>query len=735
MSYCHWLCLSVLATLVLYQSNVPASEERPQASSDSLCQNPGVLLYQAYDVESRTPFQLTYSPEDNLLCWRSLVQKNIQDASQKERPISRAIVMPASFYAVDAGIAIGEKMIVLAGRTYDNSGILHALNTQGKTLWAYPSREAGESDTLRFYDLAISADNTRLFAAGSQDNKSILLILDLVDETDVSHAEAVTFYPHENLWESSYRQIISSSKNAVIVARYPNNPSQQATLDQWLYLHNRWDYVAGFCQGCSHSQVRAVALKMEASGQRFFYIASTLNQLNIFSVSTASGDILDTVSLETDSASSLNWNTTTRIDTPALLSASVSVSTSNSTHSNHQTIKDRLQCIASEFNSRPNLVTVNRGCLLGISSQLSRDAPLIINLCSRTEVAAEKQPPHAEEHTTALFPFWPVINSILVGTGGLGLAVLCIKGVKAMGYFKRPAKNTAPLQQLRKHRLDYLSRNWPAPRPPLHPDNPAGSSSASSEILLPDISVPSQQQAMGWNEKERAESLVILKQALSSARQSQNRKNIMPLDTSTAPITRSQLAEALAKVMIQQRKKNVFSSNQTILATIPDTLTLIPMPPDQFCFYHAIGHSTNTHGIALFQTITTVAQNVLQDSPELADFLNSFAGGEGALDEMAAMGHVNAINEQVWGHVDLLPFICWYLELTVVVVTPGTWQSEAGALLFMPNGQWEMINGNESSILSNLDELHTIYPGLLIMQHDGHSHWDVLKRQPPAGSE
>jgi hypothetical protein len=743
MSYCYWLCLSILAIQTLYPNSTPASEEQPHTTPGSLCQNPGILLHQAYDVDNRTPFQLTYSPEDNVLCWRLLVQRTIQKADQEARPIRRTIALPASLYAIDAGIATGENLIVLAGRTQDNSSTVHALDTQGKTLWAYPSRRAGESDTLRFHDLEISTDNTRLFAAGSRNNTSILLILDLMSKTEVSHGEEVTFYPHEELWGSSYRQVISSSNNSAIVVRYPNNPSQQVTLERWLYCHNRWNYITGFCQGCSHNQVRAVALKMDLSGQQFFYIASTLNQLHFLSFSTATGDILDTVSLKTDSTSSLHWNTTTRINTPALLSASASITTSNS-HSTHPTLKDRLRRIASELTFNPNLAIVNRGCLLGISSQTSHDTPLVINLCSRTEVVPEQQTTRPKEPGTSLLSFWPIVNSILAGTGVLSLVALCLKGVKAMDDFKRPATNTDPLQQLRKHRLDYLSKNRPAPRRPLHSDNPAGFSSAPSEILLPDISAPSQQQTMNWNEKallkkEWAESLIILKQALNSARQSQNRKNTLPLDTPTAPITRSQLAVALAKVMIQPREKAVFTQHptipETIQETIPDTLTLIPMPPDQFCFYHAIGHSSNTHGIELFQAITTVAQNALQDSPELADFLNSFAGGEGAIDEMAAMGHVNTASEQIWGHVDLLPFICWYLELTVVVVTPGTWQSEAGALLFMPNGQWEMINGNKSSILAKLDELHRVYPSLLIMQHDGHSHWDVLKRQPPASSE
>ena len=74
----------------------------------------------------------------------------------------------------------------------------------------------------------------------------------------------------------------------------------------------------------------------------------------------------------------------------------------------------------------------------------------------------------------------------------------------------------------------------------------------------------------------------------------------------------------------------------------------------------------------------------------------------------------------------MLPFICWLLGLRVVVVTPATWDNDTGGLFFMPDGQWEMLEGNGESILSQLRELKSMWSDLLIIQHNGRNHWDVL---------
>ena len=191
------------------------------------------------------------------------------------------------------------------------------------------------------------------------------------------------------------------------------------------------------------------------------------------------------------------------------------------------------------------------------------------------------------------------------------------------------------------------------------------------------------------------------------------------------------LTQALIKLLFQHRERIILDRQ----AILPDQFFLVPMPPDQYCFYHALGQTIELDGLSFFQAIINTAQSLLQDSPELTAIINNFSSGEGAVEEIATMSHIQEVNQgqvsqQVWGHIGLLPFLCWYLELSVVVVTPGTWTHGAGALYFMPDGEWELLGGNAEHIAETLVSLHQDNPELLIMQHNGVDHWDVLAVNP-----
>ncbi len=155
------------------------------------------------------------------------------------------------------------------------------------------------------------------------------------------------------------------------------------------------------------------------------------------------------------------------------------------------------------------------------------------------------------------------------------------------------------------------------------------------------------------------------------------------------------------------------------------------MPADNYCFYHAIGSALSKDGPSIFKDLITLSQSVLDFYPEVALILNSvMATAGGSPEEMAAMAYVEYGDRQMWGHTGLLPLICWWYNLTVVLVTPESWEGH-GALLFNPDGTWKLINpeSSQESLIEatkNLLQPSPLQHSRVLIIENHINHWDVL---------
>lgn len=706
-----------------------------------------VLLHHGYDHSRQSPMSLSLAPDNRRLYWRQAGQKKQEDSG---------IPLPEDFTQVNAGIATGHEQLVLTGITKGGNGFVAALNLSGQLMWRYPSPQDQGIHHFRFYDLALSGSKHRLFAAGVRNRQGVLLVVDFSDDGLVGQALTLSLSPSPELEQGSnpgaYRQVIAVSENAAIAIHHSNSSLPTIRLDKWFLADHQWQYQAAFCPMCSTALASSAALKINAPGESFFYISASETDLNVFLVNASSGDLLDAMSLRTEDIGTLSWNATSTVETPAFLSARTAAHQRKSQRESQEEgnlptvgeqYREALTGIARDLSKAPRLVIMSRGALLGISGQNTRHAPLVINL--HRENSPETRPDPSATPAEARSVLWPVAYG-LFGAAALvsfnkikATASACYNTVSQ--YFHPGRVEPDSLASIRKRRLEHFGKNFDAGSRPdsgLPPERPAVlpsfDSMGSSDLSVTSMTINRQNGNPGQTrvEKDPAEFRQKLQQNLASVISSQQSKACNP--KASGKVTQDKLAHALAKVLLQRQSRMIFNKQ----ALLPEGFTLVPMPPDQFCFYHAIGQAFGLGGQPFFHAITHTAQQLLQDSPELTALINNFSGGEGAVDEIAAMGHVagfnqGAANEQVWGHVGLLPFLCWYLEMSVVVVTPGTWMNGAGALYFMSDGEWELMGGDGSDVESALIDLHQSNPELLILQHDGVSHWDVLLVNPHDG--
>ena len=700
--------LSLPISLFYIHGSLLAIEERTQDQLEPACHSTQHIVYQGYDQKSGFPLKLSFDPVHAGLCFQESLQKAVSGDSSPNLFIS----LPEPVASIDA-VTANEQQIIVAGKDLRNTSFLQAVDKTGNLLWRYPPSVEAASH-LRIYDLALSKTKTELFVAGSKNHQSLLWHLSLSGSA-ISQPEDIPGFNNSETTDS-YRQVITVSGNEVIVVRHPDQSEQPTQLEKWYRQDGHWYQIPDFCPEVSLTAVLSVALKPELSGNHFFLIASTAEHIHFFQINKHSGEILDQVRLVA-SSTLLQWNNTIRITTPVLLSASSALRQ----ESPPAFVKEQLARLGSDLADRPVLILMNRGCLLGISGTSNQNTPLVINLCARMEQEADKQRATNNEPippSRLFLSHWFVIKSMLMASGVLALPVFCIKSIQLLRYISSRQPNSPgenPKQQLRRKRLEYLAKNPSTIQPP---DQPASkhcvfnpSQGSSQELILQDVRL---QNVQTWSDTEREQLLQLLLLAVKKDDKEQ------PVSKNT--ITHNMLTKALATVMASKANQSEgFESNK-----LPDGLILRPMPADQFCFYHAIGRAINVSGPKLFNAIVHQAQELLRHSPTLSEAINNMSGGD-ILNELAAMAHVDMADLQIWGHQEMLPFICWMLELRVVVVTPATWNNETGGLLFMPDGQWEMLNGNRESMLSQLRELKSAWPDLLIIQHNGRNHWDVLE--------
>ena len=723
-----------LVVLLPVQSVFSRQASPPASGIPSASQKAEVLLHHGYDHSRQSPMSLSLAPENRRLYWRQAGQKKQEDSG---------IPLPEDFTRVDAGIATGHEQLVLSGIAQNGNGFVAALNLSGQLMWRDPSLLEQGGDHYRFYDLALSESKHRLFAAGARNGQGVLLV---VDYSDTGHpGQALTLSPSQKFeqrgYPGVYRQVIAVSDTAVVAIYHDGGSLPTIRLDKWFFADHQWQYLAAFCPMCSTAFASSAALKANTPGESFFYISASENDLNVFLVNASSGDLLDAVNLRTKGIGSLSWNATSTVETPAFLSIRTAVTQGQKDSPGvGEQYQEALTGIARDLSETPRLVIMNRGALLGISGQNTRHAPLVLNL--HRENSPEIRPDPSATPAVARSIFWPVTYGLFGAAALISFnkikttASACYNRVSQ--YFHPGRAKPESLASIRQRRLEHFGKNFDTDSRPdsgLSPERPAAlpsfGSMGGSDLSVTSMTINRQNENPGLTgvEKDPAQFRQQLKQNLASVISSQKNRACHPKASDT--VTKDLLAQALAKVLLQRQARMIFDK-QTLL---PEVFTLAPIPPDQFCFYHAIGQAFGIGGQPFFHAITHTAQQLLQDSPELTALINNFSGGEGAVEEIAAMGHVEgfnqgAVNEQVWGHVGLLPFLCWYLEMSVVVVTPGTWMNGAGALYFMPDGDWELMGGNSSTIESALIDLHQSNPELLILQHDGFSHWGVLRVSP-----
>lgn len=163
------------------------------------------------------------------------------------------------------------------------------------------------------------------------------------------------------------------------------------------------------------------------------------------------------------------------------------------------------------------------------------------------------------------------------------------------------------------------------------------------------------------------------------------------------------------------------------------TLTRVEMPRDHYCFYHALAHGlglTDNSEERVFQEITTSIHYIMENNPELTARLNQILGTvSGSVEEIAAMAYVDMAGFQLWGHTGMLPFIAWWFQMPVAVVTPATWTDPDGAaMLFYTNGSWELLTANNTNtIQQRIIQRRRRAPNLLILENVEGVHWDVIE--------
>ena len=674
-----------------------------QNLSEPVCHSNLHLLYQTYDEKSRQPLKLSYDPATMGLC--------LQTMGSAIDEFSHSIALPEPVISIDVAVTTGQQ-IILAGKSQDNSSFLQAMDDTGTLLWRYPSSAQTNNHHLQFYDLTLSKNKTVLFAAGSADGQSMLWRFSLSD-SGISHTEEIRATGNSAV-AGSYRQVITESGNEAIVVRYPDQNDLPTKLEKWYRQHDQWQPVPDFCPQLSLNNVVSTALKTEQSGKRFFFIAAQPGQIRFYQIDMLTGNLLNQLTAD----SLLHWDYTARVTTPALLSASAALKQESTDQTS--VFQDQIAHLNHDLASRPVVVLTNRGCLLGVSSTLARGVPLVINLCPVREYQKDKlrsTSPEEADLWDAVPDFSFIVRSVLMASGVLGLSVLGMKGFQLYSSWSaRQAQlpEETPNEKLRRQRLEHLAKNPALSESLTAPKSQSRLLAPSGELLLQDISRKDKQTP---SDKEQEKSLQLLLLGATSDKAEHKEEN-----TGKITITRKMLSEALEKVMPSKASAPEKSGfNKT-----PGSLILRPMPADHLCFYHAIGQAVELSGEDLLNFIVTQAQALLQNASACPEHIINIVGSD-ILSEIAAIAHVDAADTQVWGHEQMLPFICSLLKLSVAVVTPATWHNEAGGLLFQPDGNWEMLYGNAESLLAQLKELRSASPNLVIIQYNGYDHWDALE--------
>ena len=532
-----------------------------------------------------------------------------------------------------------------------------------------------------------------------------------LSDAGISHIQEIFATGNNSSVPGSYRQVITHSGNEAIVVQRPDQNDLPTGLEKWYRQNGQWLRIPDFCPQLSLNNVVSTALKTEQPGKRFFFIASQLEQIRFFQIDMLAGNLLSQLTADF----LLHWNYTARIATPVLLSASTAFKQESTDQLS--LFQKQISHLSDDLINRPVLVLINRGCLLRISSSFSQATPLVINLCSIGEDQEGKIRLTRTEETSlwnVVLNFGFIIKSILMAAGVLGLPVICMKGFQLLrSVLIRPPSGVPPEEsrneKLRRKRLEHFT-----PKSLDMPEEHSFYYGPSGELLLQGIPLKIKKTL---SDAERENILQLLLLAVKD-KIAEDYAKVTRKDT----VTQNMLSEALANV---NSLKTGYSANSEI-NSVPVGLTLRSMPADHFCFYHAIGQAINVGGPELFNSIVHQAQTLSQNAQELSETVNSMGGSE-ILSEIAAMGHVEAAGLQIWGHQQMLPFICSVLKLPIVMVTPAAWHNEAGGLFFLPDGGWEMLNGNAESLLSQLRELQNAWPDLLMIQYNGYNHWDVLE--------
>lgn len=665
------------------------------------------LLYQSYDDKARYTLKLSYDPASMGLC--------LQRMGSGNNGSNHFITLPEPVIAIDVAVTTGQQIIVVgkkvAGKKQNRVSFLQAVDYTGKLLWRYPSPARTSNDYLQFYDLALSKNKTALFAAGSADGQSRLWRFSLSD-SGISHIQEL-FTTADSAVPGSYRQVITHSGNEAIAVLQPDQDDLPTRLEKWYRQDDQWLRIPDFCPQLSLHNAVSTALKTEQSGKRFFFIVSQHEQIRFFQIDMLTGNLLNQLTIE----SLLQWDYTARVTTPALLSASTALRQESTAQLS--LFQQQVTHLYHNLVNRPVLALINRGCLLGISSSFARAAPLVINLCPKREGQEGKILSSSTEGTNlwgVTLSFRHIIKSILLASGILGLPVLCMQGLQLLWSvlpIRLPPE--APPEEgqkdkLRRKRLEHFTSKSPC----MPEDHSSRFYSPSGESLLLDVPLKNKQPVFAA-EREKILQLLLLTVINETA---ENKAKV----TEKSTVTRNMLSKALARVKPPKSGNPAKSEHNSI----PDGLTLRSMPADHFCFYHAIGQAIDVSGPELFNIIVQQAQALLQNAQAFSETVDNMGGSE-ILAEIAAMGHVDAADLQIWGDQQMLPFICSILKFPIVMLTPAAWHREAGGLLFLPDGSWEMLNGNAESLLTQLRELQNEWPDLLLIQHNAHDHWDVLE--------
>ncbi len=186
---------------------------------------------------------------------------------------------------------------------------------------------------------------------------------------------------------------------------------------------------------------------------------------------------------------------------------------------------------------------------------------------------------------------------------------------------------------------------------------------------------------------------------------------------------------------IQQQDLNIEPFH---LNDIEVPIRFIPTPEDNFCFYHALAYGqaffTDSHeldGKRVFHEITTLFRDIMENNTELTDTLNQVLGeNDGSLEDIAARAFVELPGFQLWGHTGMLPFIAWWYQMPIAVVTRHSWSSDGSAMLFSAQGRWELLvavsSGTIEQQLRKKDAAATSSGRKLLILEHHENHWSAL---------